>query len=172
MKNSILGKVAGYLTPCLLAGLLLAGCQQEEPAPTPTTTVAGTFTGQELPEEIEQLSGTPLYSVSEELTGVAATEDACFLLIAPQDPTKALLVQEKGSKPADLASRESQTTDFSGTKTTKKSDALVTHVKERYELDLQVSESGDVVILNVEPPAATSSAETESAETEAGAEGE
>ena len=164
MKNSIHGKWTGLLSACLLAGLLLTGCNQETPAPQPTAVEAGTFTGQKLPDKVEQLDGTPLYSISEELTTVAKAEDACFLLIAPQDPTKALLVKESGTKPAELATRESKMTKFSGSKSTMKSESLVAHVKENYQLDLQV-DNGEVVVLSVSAPDATP-------DVDAGAEGE
>lgn len=141
------------LASVFIAGLLFVGCQQqEEHSATPTPAVAGTFTGQDLPSKVEELNGTPLYSVSKELTGVAKLEGATYLLIAPQDPTKALLVQEKGATPESLSGRESKPIKISGAKTTTDSADLVKHVKERYEMDLQVDDAGKVVVLQVVGP--------------------
>jgi len=111
----------------------------------------GTFTGQDLPEKIEELKGTPLYSISEELSSVAEIPGAAFLLIAPQDPTKALLVVEQETLPADLAKRASKPIALSGKKESKKSESLAAHVKERYELELKSDANGDIIVLMVQP---------------------
>jgi hypothetical protein len=111
------------------------------------------YTGQELPAAVEELEGTPLYSGSEELTRLAGGPDAVYLLIAPQDPSKALLVQEKGAEPSAVTGRESKPIKVSGSKKSLKSEPLLKHVQERYELELQTDPSGGVVLLMAEPVA-------------------
>ena len=49
----------------------VAGCSGESAVPSPTPEAVGTYTGQDLPEVVEQLEGTPLYSQSAELTTLA-----------------------------------------------------------------------------------------------------
>ena len=158
MRNSLLQRSSCGLVAILAAGVLLTGCQQES-APTATVTPAsaGTFTGQDLPSKVENLNGTPLYSISKELTEASKLEGATYLLIAPQDPTMALLVQEKGLTPDELSGRESKPTTISGVKTTTSLPQVVQHVKERYELDLQVNDKGEVVVLQAGAPVQTGS---------------
>ncbi|HIB65042.1 MAG TPA: hypothetical protein EYO33_08020 [Phycisphaerales bacterium] len=151
MRNSLLQRSSCGLVAILAAGVLLTGCSQES-APTATPAAAGTFSGQELPNKVDNLDGTPLYSISKELTEASKLEGATYLLIAPQNPTMALLVQEKGTAPDELSGRESKPTTLSGVKTTSALPEVVQLVKERYELDLQVNDKGEVVILQATAP--------------------
>ena len=79
-----------------------------------------------------------------------ALDGASYLLIAPQDPLKALLVLEPGAVPAELAKRESKLVKLSGKKESAESQALLELVKERYQLELQTDDSGRVVVLRTE----------------------
>jgi hypothetical protein len=152
MNNSVYAKSAFHILAVVYMAIILVGCQQGAPTETPSTpAVAGTFTGQDLAESIEELEGTPLYSISQEITDVAKVEGAAFLLIAPQDPTKALLVVEVQTTPADLAKRDSKQTKYSGKRKTMDSQALVDLVRERYELELQTDDQGKVVVLQTGP---------------------
>lgn len=145
-----MGKIALTLVSTLTMACFLSGCRQDSPAPAETPQTAGTFTGQELPEKVEELEGTPLYSGSEEIHSLLALDGASYLLIAPQDPLKAVLVLEPGAVPAELAKRESKPVKLSGKKEVADSKALVDLVKQRYELDLQTDTEGRVVVLRVE----------------------
>jgi hypothetical protein len=133
--------------------LLLGGCQGQPPSggevsasasPTPNV-----YTGQSLPAKVDRLNGTPLYGSSAELAAQAKLEGAPFLLIAPQDPTRALLVLEAGSTPAEVASRPSQQSDFSGVTESIDAPQLLSYVKDKIGLDLKTDDSGKVVVLKV-----------------------
>ncbi len=132
--------------------LLLVGCQTQ---PTGTATAAsGTpspsyYRGQSLPSEVDKLSGTPLYTTSEDIAKKAKIDGAPFLLIAPQNPSQALLVVESGSTPKDLAGRASNLSDFTGTTESLDAPALVEFVKESFGLELKVDEAGKIVVLRV-----------------------
>lgn len=133
-----------------VAILLLSGCQKDEPANNSASPVeAGTFTGQKLPEKVENLTGTPFYTTSKELTPQAKVEGACYLVIAPQSPTKAVLVVEKMSKPEEVAARPSELTEFSGQTTSIDSPDLIKLVKESYDLDLNLTDDGKIAVLEL-----------------------
>ena len=148
MKEIAIGKLKLCSVSLLLMGLLGTGCSQTAPSQTaPSPEVAGTFTGQDLPSEVEELEGTPLYSISGELSGMHQFDGAAYLLIAPQDPTKALLVSESGVAPAELSKRESKPTKISGVKELIDSEKLKNHVTERYQMALQTNADGKVILL-------------------------
>ena len=163
MKEIAIGKLKLCSVSLLLLGLLGTGCSQKTPSQAaPTPEVAGTFTGQELPTEVEELDGTPLYSISEEISGLHEFDGAAYLLIAPQDPTKALLVSESGVSPADLSKRESKPSTISGVKELIDSEKLKNHVTERYQLALQTNASGKVILLKAKSAASVIPGEGES----------
>lgn len=140
--------------------LSIVGCTGNGANSSPTPRSVGTFTGQDLPELVEELEGTPLYSESVRLTPLAKTDDAVYLLIAPQDPLKALLILEEGAVPEDVALRKSEIVKLAGKRDSLKNEALVAHVKEQYQLDLKTNESGEVLVLRVvagDSPATTAS---------------
>jgi hypothetical protein len=147
-----------WVAAAMAALLLLSGCPGQgagEATPSASSSPHGNeFSGQNLPSKVESLSGTPFYNNSAELASRAKLEGAPFLLIAPLEPTKALLVLEVGSKPADLAQRASQKTDFSGVTESIEAPQLGAFVKESTGLDLKTDESGKVVVLKVQKPAA------------------
>ena len=155
MKKSRLGRFALGLSFLLLL-VLLPGCSKSEPTTAQTPAASGTFTGQDLPDAVEQLEGTPLYTSATELAPLHKLEGACFLLIAPQSPDKTLMVFEEGAKAESLSTRESKPIKVSGTKETLESPDLVKHVKERYGLDLQMNEAGQVVYLKARMEGAAS----------------
>jgi hypothetical protein len=86
------------------------------------------------------------------MAAIAKLDGAPFLLMAPQDPTRALLVVERGSTPADVAGRPSELSDFSGVTETSDATELVKFVKDDIGLELKVNEAGKVVVLMVERP--------------------
>jgi hypothetical protein len=129
--------------------LAVAGCSGESAAPSPTPEAVGTYTGQDLPEVVEQLEGTPLYSQSSELTPLAKVQGATYLLIAPQDPLKALLVVEEGASPEEVSKRQSGPVKLAGKSETLDAPALVDHVKAQYQLDLKTDDKGKVIVLKV-----------------------
>ena len=135
----------------LALGLAVAvvGCSGESAKPSPTPEAVGTYTGQDLPEVVEQLEGTPLYSQSAELTPLAKVQGATYLLIAPQDPLKALLVVEEGASPEEVSKRESGPVKLAGKSETLDAPALVEHVKAQYQLDLKTDEKGKVIVVKV-----------------------
>ena len=151
MKNSAHVNTLGLLLFLLtLTTLTLSGCQGgQKPKASPTPAAVGTFTGQQLPDKVEKLEGTPFYSISPALSEVAKLPGACYLVIAPQDPTRALLIHEPNSKPEEVAKRESKSTEYSGRNTSVDSKALVEHVKQTYDLELNTANDGKVVILEV-----------------------
>lgn len=135
--------------------LLLVGCQTQ---PIGTGTAAsGTptpsyYRGQSLPSEVDKLSGTPLYTTSEEIAKIAKIDGAPFLLIAPQNPSQALLVVESGTAPKDLTGRPSNLSEFTGSTESLEAPALVEFVKESFALELKVDEAGKIVVLRVSNP--------------------
>jgi hypothetical protein len=161
--------------PALWAGALcvalwLSGCQGNGSADAPTspaTTASTMFSGQELPGQVDRLTGTPYYTNSEKLAKLASLEGAPFLLMAPQDPTKVLLVVEAGTEPAALLNRPSQLADFSGSTKTVDSPELVKFVKEEMGVELKQNESGQVVVLVVQKTDGTSAAPLSSGSPEA-----
>jgi hypothetical protein len=108
------------------------------------------YSGQALPAKVERLSGTPYYRSSDKMAAMAKLDGAPFLLMAPQDPTRALLVVEHGSTPADVMGRPSELSDFSGVTETSDATELVKFVKDDIGLELKVNEAGKVVVLKVE----------------------
>ncbi len=131
--------------------VLLSGCQgpSSSASPTPVATpTANVYTGQTLPSKVERLEGTPLYTKSAQMAAVTKIDGAAFLLMAPQNPTEALLVVESGSTPPDLAGRPSQLGEFSGQKETLEAPELVKFVKDETGLDLK-QEDGKVVVVRV-----------------------
>ena len=137
---------------CLILALSLVslGCQNTS-APTiaANPTPLGVFTGQSLPTEVLELEGIPLFSASEQLAKNVDYSGATYLLLAPQDPSKALLILEPNSEPSELAKRPSGPVKVTGSKELKKADGLLKHVKDTYQLDLQIAPSGEVVVLRV-----------------------
>ena len=99
---------------------------------------------------MEQLEGTPLYSLSETITEIANFSGAAYLLLAPKNPTKALVVLEPETEPSSLKERSSEPVKISGRKELMKADALLKHVKDTYQMDLQTSPSGEVIVLRAE----------------------
>ncbi len=135
-----------------MVALLSAGCQT--PSTDAGTAASGTpspsyYRGQSLPNEVENLSGTPLYTTSEDLSQKAKIDGAPFLLIAPQNPNQALLVIESDSSPKDIAGRTSELSQFTGKTETLEAPALIEFVKESFGLELKVEESGKVLALRV-----------------------
>lgn len=148
----------------LSAALLLPGCKTSDhqgtvsASATPTSSM---YSGQALPSQVELLSGTPYYANSEKMAALVKLEGAPFLLMAPQDPTKALLVLEAGSTPSAITGRPSELSDFSGVTETIEAPELVKFVKDDIGLDLKQDESGKVVVLKVKaPPAAGATSAT------------
>lgn len=140
-----------------VALLSLSGCQAPgsgEGSPPSSASPAGhEYSGQNLPPKVDQLSGTPFYNTSPELASRAKLDGAPFLLIAPLDPTRALLVVEQGTTPAELAKRPSEKADFSGTTEAVEAPQLVGYVKESTGLELKTDDDGKVVVLKVQKPA-------------------
>lgn len=146
----------------LLVALLLAGCQGAGPGETtasasPTPTM---FSGQTLPSKVEMLTGTPIYTSSEKMAPLVKLEGAPFLLMAPQEPTRALLVIETGSAPSALAGRPSELAQFSGTTELIEAPDLVKFVKDEMGVELKQDEAGKVVVLRVQPASAGATATT------------
>lgn len=138
----------------------VVGCSGEPAAPSPTPEAVGTYTGQDLPDVVEELEGTPLYSQSAELTPLAKVQGATYLLIAPQDPLKALVVVEEGASPEEVAKRKSEPVKLAGKRETLDAQALVDHVKAQYQLDLKTDDKGQVIVLKVaKGPAAAATPE-------------
>ena len=134
--------------------LLVASCQSNSSpvATTPTASSSpGYYTGQALPSNVESLSGTPLYSTSVELAEKLQLPGAPFLLIAPQNPEEALLVLETGADPAEMKSRASQITEFSGVTETADAKDFVEFAKSSYQLNLKTDDNGKLVILRIAP---------------------
>lgn len=131
---------------------LISGCQtpsssQVTASDSPTPTY---YRGQNLPQQVEKLSGTPLYSTSEELAKTAKlTDGAPFLLIAPQNPSQALLVIEPGTTPKALLERPSNLGDFAGSTESLDAPELVSQVKDAFGLELKTGDDGKVVVLRL-----------------------
>lgn len=144
-----------YGLGCLLIALLGSGCQATGPSPSPTASASAAstlFTGQVLPPEVQRLTGTPYYGTSDELAGqIPGLNGAPFLLMAPQNPTVALLVVESGSQPADVKERPSQLTDFSGRTERLDNPEAVKAVRESTGLDL-LQENGQIIVLRISSP--------------------
>ena len=141
--------LAGALSASLL---FLSGCQNQGSEPGPSASASPTstaFTGQALPSKVDRLSGTPLYTISPELAAKAKLDGAPFLIIAPQDPSQALLIVEAGSQPAELVKRPSKLTDFSGATESIDAPELIGLVKDKTGLNLKTDASGKVVALKV-----------------------
>jgi uncharacterized lipoprotein YbaY len=149
---------SAILAPAVALTLMVAGCSGETVAPTPTPQAVGTFTGQDLPEVVEELEGTPIYSESVDLAPLTELKGATYLLVAPQDPLKALLVVEDGAKPEDVAKRKSAMVKLTGKKEVLESGTLVQHVKDEYQLELKTDDKGQIIVLRV--AAANTPAET------------
>lgn len=171
MKNSvILTFVTRMVAVTTVTLFLFSGCQgggKVEVRSTPDQ--VGNYTGQQLPDKVEKLVGTPFYSTAKELAGVAKLQGASYLVIAPQAPTNAVLVLEKMSKVEDVAARPSTMSEFSGKTTTVAAPELVTYVKEHYELDLNVAADGKVTVLELsQAPSAGASPTPQPAEGDKG----
>ncbi|MFA5506002.1 MAG: hypothetical protein WC314_16395 [Vulcanimicrobiota bacterium] len=151
MKIFHLAKTAAL---ALALATTLAGCSGNGSTSPATPQAVGTYTGQDLPEVVEELEGTPLYTGSTELTGLAQAQGATYLLIAPQDPLKALLVVEEGTTAEQVAQRQSAPVKLAGTRGTLDAQPLIEHVKANYELDLKTDEQGRIIVLNVPNAAA------------------
>lgn len=167
MKQTLTLSLALPVVACLSLALGGTGCKSEEPAPA-TPVEVGTFTGQSLPETVEKLEGTPLYSSSKEISGLAKFNGAAYLLIAPQDPTKALIVVEPGANPEEVSQRPSQPITLAGSRDTVEGKELASQIKERYQLDLQTTADGKVETLLVKTSPAGSTPAATPAETPAG----
>lgn len=166
MNTSLLGKFVAILACTVVLGLSVGGCQGEPPTPTATPESVGTFTGQELPEVVEQLEGTPIYSSSPGLAQVLPSESGAYLLIAPQDPLQALLVIEEGVTSETINERESKPVLLSGHKASIDPGAVLAYVEEHYQLELQTTPDGQVVVLRV---ASSADAEPDSEDEESSA---
>lgn len=158
-KSSAMNKSASHfaLRALVAAGtltlLLVSGCQNQNSGQVePSPTAGGTFTGQALPDKVEDLMGTPFYSSSKDLATQVKVEGACYLVIAPQNPSHAFLVLEKMSTPEEVAPRPSTLTKFSGRITGLDAPDLVRHVKEGYELDLVLTQDKKVTMLELSQP--------------------
>lgn len=152
MNTSVIGRSVAAILLSLVLGVFAGGCSQgEDPKASQSPEASGTFTGQNLPTEVEELEGTPLYSVSEDFAKIVKLDGAPYLLIAPQDPLKALLILEPGVDPAEVKTRESKQIKLSGTSEPIEAKELIEHVKQQYELDLKTDENGKVVVLRVKP---------------------
>lgn len=155
------------------AVLLGSGCQNQEAgagspvaSASPTSTV---FSGQSLPSTIDSLTGTPYYTNSSKLAEIAKLDGAPFLLIAPQDPSKALLVLELEAKPSELAERPSQLGNFSGSTESIEAPELIKFVKDDTGLDLQ-QDNGKVTVLKLTNTTATSDSTPSAPNSPSGAE--
>lgn len=152
-----MSKTPKSLVAVTAAVLFLHGCQGNSttdaatPAATPTSNV---YSGQSLPAQVDRLGGTPLYTKSAQMAGAAKLPGAPFLLMAPQNPTEALLVVEVGSAPTDLVNRPSELGEFSGVTEMLDAPDLVKFVKDETALDLK-QEGGKVVMLKVEKGSGT-----------------
>lgn len=150
-----------FLAATACTALLFSGCQTPQGG---QVTASGTpspsyYRGQSLPSQVDKLSGTPLYSTSEELAKKAKiTDGAPFLLIAPQNPSQALLVVEPGTSPKDLLSRPSSLSDFAGTTESLDAPELAGHVKDAFGLELKTDDSGKIVLLRLKSGQATPAA--------------
>lgn len=151
MRNAT--KNLGFLAAFSAAVLLTAGCKgfvsgdgEVTPSASPTGSM---YTGQTLPSKVDLLSGTPYYASSDKLAAAAKLDGAPFLLMAPQEPTKALLVVEAGTAPAEVKGRPSELRDFSGVTESLDAPELIKLVKDDLGLDLKVDDAGKVVILKV-----------------------
>jgi hypothetical protein len=137
--------------------LFTSSCQGEKSVssgPSASASPASTmFSGQNLPAKVDRLSGTPYYRNSPEMAGIVKVDGAPFLLMAPQNPTQALLVIEQGTLPAQIVERPSQLTDFDGTTDSLESPELAKFVKDNLGLDLKKDEAGKIVTLKVAPGA-------------------
>ncbi len=156
------------LAGVLLTTLLVSSCQSNSSpvATAPTASSSpGYYTGQALPSNVENLSGTPLYSTSVELAEKLPMQGAPFLLIAPQNPEEALLVVETGADPAEMKSRPSQITEFSGVTETTDAKDFLEFVKTSYQLNLKIDDNGKLVILRIQPKASQNAPATPSPQT-------
>lgn len=124
----------------------MSGQSEVTPSASPSSSM---YTGQALPAKVDLLSGTPYYANSAKLAAAAKLVGAPFLLMAPQEPTKALLILEAGSTPADVTGRPSELRDFSGVTETIDSPELIKLVKDDLGLDLKVDDAGKVVVMKV-----------------------
>lgn len=140
-------------TACLVA-TLVSSCQTPSASPVPASAspTPTYYRGQNLPKQVESLSGTPLYSTSIELAKTAKlTNGAPFLLIAPQNPSQALLVIEPGITPEALLERPSNLSDFAGSTESLDAPELVNQVKDSFGLELKTGDDGKVVVLRLGP---------------------
>ena len=154
---------SALLAPALALTVIVSGCSGESATPSPTPQAVGTFTGQDLPQVVEELEGTPIYSESVDLAPLTNLNGATYLLIAPQDPLKALLVVEEGAKPEDVSKRESAMLKLTGKSESIEAGDLVKHVKDEYQLDLKTDDQGKVIVLRVsakDAPAVNSAVST------------
>lgn len=151
MRNAT--KNLGFLAAFSAALLLTAGCKgfvSGQADVTPSASPTGSmYTGQTLPSKVDLLSGTPYYANSEKMAAAVKLDGAPFLIMAPQEPTKALLVLESGTAPSEVKGRPSELRDFSGVTETIEAPGLITMVKDDLGLDLKTDESGKVVMLKI-----------------------
>lgn len=141
-----------FLAATACTALLGSGCQSPSPGQTTASATPSPsyYRGQSLPSKVDKLSGTPLYTTSEDLAKKAKiTDGAPFLLIAPQNPSQALLVIEPGTAAKALASRPSNLSDFAGTTEALEAPELISHVKDSFGLELKTDEAGKVVVLRL-----------------------
>ncbi len=134
----------------LILFAVLAGCQQGDPnssseasGPEPV----GEYIGQDLPNQVQALSGIPLFFISPELSLKAAEPGAFFLLLAPQDPQRAVLVLLSDETPEAVAGRSSENHELDGTTKLLANPGLAEFVKENYEIELASDDSGNLILL-------------------------
>jgi hypothetical protein len=137
------------LAPAVALTMTLTGCSGEGANPSPTPEAVGQYTGQDLPEIVEELEGTPIYSESVDLAPLTNLKGATYLIIAPQDPLNALLVVEEGASPEDVIERKSAPVKLAGKRESLDAGSLVKHVKDEYQLDLKTDDKGQVIVLRV-----------------------
>ena len=159
-----------------LLSLGFLGCTQPPAsnAPNPAATVSsGIFGGATLPQKVDGLIGTAFLSISPDLTAALKNPPApgaYFLVLAPEDPVKAILVcAGTVLTPEQLSKKLSAKMTLRGPVKNFADPAFKKMVKDKYQLDLaSAGEEIQVVLAEGElfpasPSASASPAATASA---------